>query len=224
MACANTPSGRGEYMKAVAGMFLAGTILGGCAAPTLVKPGVSNHQAKMDAHKCEAFARGVAPMPMPQPVGPSSSTTYHSGQAYGQGGSVSYSGTSTTMYNNSNAQLANSIAQIGASFRQQEVAIDCMRSLGYREMDTKTRSHKFMRPVNAPDSVPRESAVRTATITAEHLPLKLYTKARADSEVIASITAAQTLSVLRETDGMFEVRSSSGQVGWIGKTWLEFEE
>ena len=68
MACANTPSGRGEYMKAVAGMLLAGTILGGCAAPTLVKPGVSNHQAKMDAHKCEAFARGVAPMPESPPA------------------------------------------------------------------------------------------------------------------------------------------------------------
>jgi hypothetical protein len=108
-------------------------VITGCSTQ-FVKTGVSQQEINRDHHYCKAFADGQVSMPKPSSsTGPSSSTTYHSGNIYGSRGATSYSGTSTTRYDTAGDGGAHFGSSIIALIGHRYEYNDCMKKLGYVE-------------------------------------------------------------------------------------------
>lgn len=185
------------------------SLLVGCAKTyTWIKPGATNAEFYKAKSYCQAISTGATPMDY---SGPSSSTTYHNGSVYSSGGSYgSYSGTSTTYYNNTGQAFAN----LGQSIQRQNMFNDCMRGEGWVPQEELVfdseipASERKRDPKNQGDAIPLKNSL---PITLSDLPYR-------GSKAVHKITSVSRVEIVGKTADYYEIKTANGKYGWSLKS------
>lgn len=208
---------KGRVMKKLIIVLATFSLLTGCAKNyTWVKPGATNSEFYKAKSYCQAISTGATPMDY---SAPSSSTTYHSGSVYSSGSSYgSYSGTSTTYYNNTSQTFAN----LGESISRQNIFNDCMRGEGWLPEEKYGRSQH---PVKVSPPLPERPVSPDIGATTEplasSLPIELTDLPYPGSKVTHQITVVSPLEIVDETDDYYKFKSSHGAIGWSLKSHVK---
>jgi len=201
-------------------------ILGGCAQTyTWVKLGSSTADFYRAKSHCEAISTGATPMDYSNP---GSSTTYHSGSAYGSGGQYgTYSGTSTTYNDN----MAQTFANLGQAVRRKGMFNDCMRGQGFLPQQEKSSSsvgkaESIASPSSSShsslngESEWEESAVDYDKGTVSFDNTRLLSQPNSNAKQLDVIAKGEEVEVIAEAGSFwFKVRYK-WQQGYVMQPWV----
>lgn len=209
-------------------VFLWFFLLVGCAPQTWYKPGADEVEFYRTRSYCDAISRGATPMDYSY-QGPT--TTYHSGRvgSYSSGGSVRYSGTSTT-YGNSFGQ---SMHNLGQSLSRDRIFKDCMMGHGF-SLQQSYNLQEYYDSVNYDPkdvSIIAESVVQDLSEWDEspteikYAVLKwnssLLDRPSFSGKILARIPDTTKLKVLYESNEHWVKVEHDSSHGFIAKKWAD---